>query len=335
MDSNPHTNLNTLSSRPTPNMGRFVLKLLTMLIVCSVVVCVGLYYFFITSPLKSRNLYPLSLSVSTGDSLGEIALHAEEIDLIRSKTAFQTMMFILGGDTKIQAGTYVFEYPQTVVEVALKVARGDRDVTSLRITIPEGFTNKEIATLFESKLKKFDEKVFLEKTKGKEGYLFPETYFFLEDATTEQVIESLTLQFEKETKNLLLNGKSLEEIIIMASLIEKEASGDEDRKIISGILWKRLSINMALQVDATFKYILGKESRDLTVTDLKIDSPYNTYTNRGLPPGPICNPGRDSILAALEPQASTYLYYLHSQEGKVYFAKNFEEHKKNKANYLK
>ena len=145
----------------------------------------------------------------------------------------------------------------------------------------------------------------------------------------------MTAQFEKKIKDVELGGKSLEEIIIMASIIEKEASGDDDRKLISGILWKRQSIGMALQVDATFKYILGKESRDLTVADLKVDSPFNTYTNKGLPPSPICNPGLKSIMAALEPETSPYIYYLHSSDGNVYFAKNFEEHKKNKANYLK
>jgi UPF0755 protein len=334
MDTNPFTNLNTLSSRPKYNLGRFVLMFIGVIVVIVSILSFVTYAFFISAPSRNSN-YPASLAITTGDTLNEISLRAEEMNLIRSKTAFQSMMFLLGGDTKIKAGTYVFDHPQTVIDVALKIARGDRDITSLKITIPEGFSNKEIAELFELKLKMFDEKVFLEKTKKMEGYLFPETYFFLEDATTDDVIHALKNQFEKETKNLPLGGKSLEEIVIMASIIEKEALGDDDRKIISGILWKRLSINMALQVDATFKYILGKESSELTLADLKVDSPYNTYTNRGLPPSPICNPGIKSIMAALEPESTSYIYYLHDSTGKAYFASTFEQHKKNKANYLK
>ncbi len=334
MDTNPFANLNTISTRPKNSLGRFVLKFIVVVVGAVCVLTLWAYIFFISAP-RSLNTYPVSLQISSGDTLNEISVRSEEMNLVRSKTAFQTMMFILGGDTKILAGTYVFDRPQSVVDVALKISRGDRDVTSMKITIPEGFTNKEIAAVFESKLKKFDAQEFLEKTKSMEGYLFPDTYFFFEDATAADVIASMTAQFEKKIKDVELGGKSLKEIIIIASIIEKEASGDDDRKLISGILWKRQSIGMALQVDATFKYILGKESRDLTVADLKIDSPFNTYTNKGLPPSPICNPGLKSIMAALEPETSPYIYYLHSSDGNVYFAKNFEEHKKNKANYLK
>lgn len=328
-----YTNLNTYTPRPASHMGRFVLMLIGIFLSVVVGGFLIVYFFFISPP--SQGQFPATLSVIQGDTLHSISVNAEKNNIIRSKTALQTMMYILGGDTKIQAGTYVFESPQTVIDVALKIARGERDVTSLKITIPEGYTRHEIATLFESKLKKFDSKIFLEKTKDKEGYLFPETYFFFEDATTEDVLTQLLAQFDKETRTLDLKGKSLQEVIVMASIIEKEAFGDEDRKIISGILWKRLSIHMPLQVDATFKYILGKESSELTIDDLKTDSPYNTYTNRGLPPGPICNPGIESIRATLEPESTEYIYYLHDKDGNAYYAKTFDAHKKNKSLYLK
>lgn len=333
MDNDQYTNLNTYSARPKSNVGRFVLVLIGTFLCLSFLVFVVTYFAFISPPKNAS--YPMSLVVEQGDTLHDISITAESIQLIRSKTTFQTMMYLVGGDTRIQAGTYIFQNPVTVIDVALKVSRGDRDSTSLKFTIPEGYTREEIAQLFSSKLKKFNKQDFLEKTKNMEGYLFPETYFFFDDATADEVIDQLSSQFQKKTKNLNLNGKSLEEIIIMASIIEKEALGDDDRKIISGILWKRLSINMPLQVDATFKYILGKESRELTLDDLKIDSPYNTYTNRGLPPGPICNPGLKSIYAALEPTTSQYLYYLHANDGEPYYAKTFEEHKRNKTLFLK
>lgn len=333
MDSDQYTNLNTYTDRPKSHVGRFVLVLVTSFIGLIVVLSMVVYYFFISPPSKAN--FPLSLSVASGSTLHEISIDAESKNIIRSKTAFQTIMYLIGGDTKIQAGTYVFEKPQTVIDVAIKIARGDRDITSLKITIPEGFTREEIAKLFELKLKKFDQKVFLEKTKDKEGYLFPDTYFFFDDSTTDDVVKELLSQFDKKTKNLDLKGKSLSGIVIMASIIEKEASGDEDRKIISGILWKRLSIKMPLQVDATFKYILGKESSELTIDDLKVDSPFNTYVNRGLPPGPISNPGLKSLQAAIEPAETDYLYYLHDKNGNAYYASTFDQHKKNKSLYLR
>jgi UPF0755 protein len=125
------------------------------------------------------------------------------------------------------------------------------------------------------------------------------------------------------------------EIIVMASILEKEALTPEDKKIVSGILWKRLETGMLLQVDAVFMYIMGKKSSDLTLGDLKIDSPYNTYLYKGLPPSPICNPGIESIEASLNPTASSYWYYLSDKNLNIHFAKNFDEHKLNKAEYLR
>jgi len=120
----------------------------------------------------------------------------------------------------------------------------------------------------------------------------------------------------------------------MASIIEKESLNGDERQIVSGILWKRISLGMPLQVDATFLYINGKASAELTKDDLNIDSPYNTYRNKGLPPGPINNPGLDAIVAALYPKDSPYLYYLHDKKGKVHYAKTFNEHVANKRKYL-
>ena len=129
--------------------------------------------------------------------------------------------------------------------------------------------------------------------------------------------------------------RSKEDIIIMASILENETRTPEDRRIVSGILWKRLKLGMPLQVDASFVYVNGKNTYELTANDLKIDSPYNTYKYQGLPPGPIGNPGLDSILAALNPTTTKYLYFLSSLDGKMYYAQTFEQHKKNRELYLK
>lgn len=143
------------------------------------------------------------------------------------------------------------------------------------------------------------------------------------------MIEKLTDNFYQKT------GSTSPEIIIMASLLEKEAKTEQDRKIISGILWKRLDVGMPLQVDASLNYINGKTSAEMTQKDLNQDSPYNTYKYKGLPLTPICNPGLDAISVALNPISSPYWYYLSDKNGIIHFAKTFEEHKENKFKYLR
>ena len=130
------------------------------------------------------------------------------------------------------------------------------------------------------------------------------------------------------------SGHSLRDIIIMASILEREATTEKDKTMVAGILWKRISLGMPLQVDATFMYLLGKKSSELTVSDLKMKSAYNTYQNKGLPAGPIANPGIVAIRAAIIPTESPYLYYLSDNNDEMHYAKTFEEHKANKAKYL-
>jgi len=175
---------------------------------------------------------------------------------------------------------------------------------------------------------------------GQEGYLFPDTYFFPPDITPEGVVKIMKENFETKVRpelrdEILRQGKDFDEVIIMASLIEKEAADIEDAKIISDILWRRLEIGMGLQVDATLTYITGKPSHLLTEEDLAIDSPYNTYKYRGLPLAPIANPGLDAIKAAIFPEESPYLFYLHDKKSEPHYARTFEEHILNKQKYLR
>ncbi len=169
--------------------------------------------------------------------------------------------------------------------------------------------------------------------------MFPDTYTFFPWSTPETVVASLKTNFDKKIEPLQgdieKSGRSLSDIIIMASIIEKEANGESDRALISGILWNRIDADIALQVDAPFLYLLGKESSELTKADLATKSLYNTYLHKGLPPTPINNPGLAAITAALHPEESKYFYYLHDSDGKIYYAKTFAEHKRNITNYLK
>ena len=173
-----------------------------------------------------------------------------------------------------------------------------------------------------------------------EGYIFPDTYFVNQNEQPQEVLAKIIQNFNKKVSmdirlKIKKSGQGMHEILTMASMLEEEATSTSYRKIISGILWKRLKIGMALQVDPTVRYATGKFTGALSVDDYKFDSLFNTYKYRGLPPGPISNPGLDAIEAALEPTSTSYFYYLSGKSGIIHYAKTFEEHKLNKGRYLK
>jgi UPF0755 protein len=180
---------------------------------------------------------------------------------------------------------------------------------------------------------------------GLEGYLFPDTYYMFKNARSEDITDVFLQNFDKKITqeirdDITRSKKNLHDIIIMASLIEREVISDEDRKMVSGILWNRLRIGIPLQVDATISYvkkqynIASAPSGRISHTDLLLQSPYNTYLHRGLPAGPIGNPGLSAIMAAIHPTPSIYLYYLSTPDGRTIFSRTLEEHNKAKHKYL-
>jgi UPF0755 protein len=257
------------------------------------------------------------IKIEKGMGLRSVSLLLKEEKVIRSRVLFEAVVILLGGEKHIMYSYYVFEEPSSVASVAFRIARGDRHILQAVLTIPEGFTIHEIADLGASKLINFKRDNFLLLTKGKEGYLFPDTYFFFNTDDENDVFTALTQNYEKKVAPLrpemVKLHKTEKQIITMASLIEGEAKGGTDREIISGILWKRVAIGMALQVD----------------------SAPETYKTRGLPKNPINNPGMFAIKAAMYPTKSSYLYYLHDKEGNIHYAKTFAEHRVNVLKYLK
>jgi UPF0755 protein len=318
------------------NQNRTV-KLIRKIIKWLLVIFVAYLIFYFISPPKS---FPQksSFTIGYGTPLGVISYKLKNEGYIRSRFLFEGLIILKQNEKSISDGEYYFEKPINLIFVALRLTGSNFGLDRLKITIPEGYTRTDIAKRCEAVLANCSATHFLEKTIGMEGYLFPDTYLLFPSKTEDDLIAKMKLNFENKTKNVFNNNITQSEqkdIIIMASILEREANGDEDIKTISGILKNRLRIGMPLQVDATFYYLLGKESSELTLSDLKMKSPYNTYVNKGLPPGPIGNPGLKAIEAAMYPSKTDYLYYLHDKKGVVHYAKTNTEHVKNKRLYLK
>jgi len=196
----------------------------------------------------------------------------------------------------------------------------------------------EMAALFDKQFERFDADNFLAQTKLQEGYLFPDTYFFLPNVTEDTVIQAMRQNFDAQIEPLLPQIASsthpLSDIVIMASIVEREARNSADRRMISGVLWNRIDRGMALQVDVTFLYTIGKGTFQLTNKDLLTDSPYNTYMRKGLPPTAIGSPSLDSLEAAVSPTKNNYLYFLADHSGVTHFCKTYACQLANKARYF-
>jgi UPF0755 protein len=280
------------------------------------------------------------IDIEDGATLSEVSQILKEEGYIKSRQLFELFVVVFGRQRGVKAGEYFIANKITSVEFAWRFVRGDTRVAPIIVTLFEGETVAEMAEDLAAAIEGFDPELFLDLADSKEGYLFPDTYHFKRKITVEEVIEILETTFLEKTEDLLPmfeeSGKSIDDIVIMASILENEASNNyEEKQVIAGILWKRMSIDMPLQVDATLKYITGRGSAQLTTEDLRDDHPYNTYTNRGLPPGPIGNPGVDAMKAAANPKTSEYLFYLHGKDGQVRYARTHDQHVDNKRRYLR
>lgn len=278
-------------------------------------------------------------SITQGDSIRNISERMKAGGFISSPYIFRKLVVVLGRQKAVIAGDYYFPEKISLFEMARRVTHGTFGMVQAKITVPEGFTAQDIANLFPAgKFYKFDRTEFLLLANGKEGYLFPDTYFFMPSVTAADVVGTLLDNFTVRAGMLRADfassTRSESDIIKVASIIEEEAASSTDRQIISGIIWHRLKIGMPLQVDATLGYVMNKGTFQLTASDLNFDSPYNTYVYKGLPPTPISNPGLDAISAALHPTTTPYLYYLSDKSGTIHYAKTFDEHKRNRDLYL-
>ncbi|MBU1558093.1 endolytic transglycosylase MltG [Patescibacteria group bacterium] len=294
------------------------------------------YFLFVASPFS----FPVGGTIEIGEGLStqEIAKELKESKFIKSELLFEVIIRVFRGNNGVISGDYFFERRKNLFSITYRMAKGVFGVTPVRVTIQEGLTVNEISVILVEKFPKFDVETFKKEGEKFEGYLFPDTYYFLPNVKPSSVIKAMKNNFDERVlgvKNQIdASGYSLHEIITMASILEEEGITFQDRKMMSGVLWNRINIGMPLQVDAVFPYIIGKNTYEIDLEDLKNESLYNTYMYKGLPPGPITNPGFNSIVAALEPIEHNYLYYLSDKQYNTYYAEDFEEHKQNRILYL-
>jgi len=283
------------------------------------VVVIILFFGILAYLSESPSTFPAGslITVHSGDTITSISKELKAKHIIRSTILFRGAVELLTGKQKIVAGDYYFSQPVSVYNVASRLAKGNFDLAIVKLTIPEGYSMPQIASLLSARLLHFSVTDFMKYYPAKEGYLFPDTYYFVPDTTAADVISFMQNNFDEKIQTveptIVAFGKPENDVIIMASILEKEASIPQDMSIISGILWKRLKIGMPLQVDVAT----------------------STYAHKGLPPTPIANPGLRAITAAVTPTTTPYLYYLSDENGVIHYAATFAEHIKNRTKYQK
>lgn len=307
----------------------------------------------IHAPANINNSEQTLFEIEHGQSSFSISENLEKNGLIKNKYFFQIYAVLTGKYKNLKAGFYYLNQSMSIVEITAKIVNG-KNIQN-KITIPEGFTIKQIEERINKvsgyRFQVSDEKVgkykqnfqFLEDAPDNaslEGFLFPDTYFFEPNIKQEEIINIFLKNFDKKMIDELKTeiqkqGKTIFDIVIMASLLEKEVRTIKDKKIVSGVLWKRLNSSIPLQIDATISYITKKKTTKISKQETQIDSPYNTYKYLGLPIGPICNPGIESIEAAIQPEKSSFWYYLSTPDGQTIFSKTLAEHNLAKQKYLK
>ena len=276
------------------------------------------------------------ITIEKGWGSGEVGQELKDNGLIRSKWLFVLYVWVKGYNNHLQAGEYALNPKMSLFEVSRIIADGKITPNIVKVTIPEGWNIKQInERLVSLGVISADDII----PQNEEGYLFPDTYYFYKNSSAQDVIKKmydnlqskLTNEIKEEMKT---QDRSIDEILTMASILEKEVKSDEDRAIVSGIFWQRIADGMPLQADITIAYILGVDKSQYSYEETRIDSPYNTYLYRGLPPTPINNPGLSAIKAAIYPKFTDYVYFLSAPDGTTIYAKTLDEHNANKAKYL-
>jgi UPF0755 protein len=330
---------------PKAGWTRIFQYLIGLLVWCVLigVIALGFYLGYYTLPLTGENTaVETVVTIPTGMSTTEIGLMLHAHELVRSSDAFALMSRVLGVDGALMAGNYNLSPSMNLLEIIRRLREGE--VVTYRVTIPEGANIREIAAILssrglvdeerfielasDSRLVFGDDFPFEKPIESLEGYLYPDTYLFT-DSTEEMLIKRMVDQFIKTVLPVVGSTDSeytIHEIVTIASIVEKEIIYHDERALVAAVYHNRLKQGMRLQADPTIQYILDRPVSRLLYSHLQIESPYNTYRNDGLPPGPIGNPGVLSIEAALNPAQVDYLFFVARGDGRHHFSKTFSEH---------
>ncbi len=315
------------------------------IILVSSLLFLGSIIYGLTQQAASTTGEKFVIVVKPGMGANGIGNLLYEQGAIKSVFLFQMISKMQGMESSLQAGEYVINKNMTMQQIVAMLSKGE--TIYQQITIPEGYTTEQIAKLLQEKqlgnaaiFKKISQHFvpysYMVNTNPNvvykaEGYMFPNTYRISKGATEEQILSMMTSQFDKQfTENMRARANemklSIKDVIILASLVEKEAQLPADRPIIAGVFLNRLKLDMPLQSCATIQYILGYPKAELSIQDTEISSPYNTYQHMGLPPGPIANPGIEAIKAVLYPEKTAYIYFVADKQGAHHFSKTYDEH---------
>jgi len=304
------------------------------IVLLSLVLLVVLGVSFLFGYNSNKERLASNLTIKKGQNILQTAFLLEEHGLIKNRFRFALKAILSQEYKEIKAGTYQFT-DENEKEIIDKIKGGKE--TLLEITIIPGQTTKDVAFLLQAQGLGNSQDIleFLLSTSS-EGFLFPDTYQIASQEALENVVLRMRSNFKLKTKGLSFEERSLLDTVKMASLLEKEAQTEEDKRIIAGILWKRLDNGILLEVDSALNYFIASGGQTINSNPLlkELDSSYNTYKREGLPETPICNPSLASIEAALLPQETSYWFYLSSNEGEIFYAKTFDEHLINKAKYI-
>lgn len=322
------------------------LRIIMLLFIFSVImIFVILYNNTISKPLKSNN-DTISIEVKSGDGFYDVLNRLDEEGKLRNKLLIKVKLSIDKKSVNLTEGTYEVNSDVTLDQLIEDIQDDSKNINMIKVTVPEGYSIEEIAQLMEEKglcsendfieaVKNHELPEFVEVNEKRrynlEGFLYPDTYLIEKGTSANNIIDKMLERFnaaikevENET-NVVINNEDIDKLITIASMIEKEASADVDRPLISSVIYNRLDKGMKLQLDATVLYALGEHVDVVLNKHLKVDSPYNTYKYSGLPIGPIASPGIESIKAALLPADTDYLYYILQKDGTHYFTNSYDD----------
>lgn len=348
----PSQKYNTRKTLPLSDFIRLIIRfpisiIWTMFSFITGILIIYLCIFEILAPINRENYTEEIIQITPGMGVSEIGKLLKEKGLIKNAFVFQAVSLIKGKYNSLKAGNYAISSNMDLLQILKRISSGDG--VFYRFTIPEGFTEVEIAKLWEEKglgnasdfTKELSDPLIAKKygisAESLEGYLFPDTYIFSYGISEREAIIMMLDQFFKKVPGVIdksLSSLPMHEIITLASIIEKEAKVEEERPLISAVFHNRLRLDQKLESCATVLYGLGYPHRELNYNDLRDPtSRYNTYVYKGLPPGPICNPGLSSIIAAVNPSKENYLYFVSKNDGTHYFTEDYNDFIRAKKKY--